>query len=48
MCERILVCVCCGIRGRMVIVVVTLAFVSHGQQSVSQQVLAPTYMPCIL
>lgn len=35
-CERILACVFSGIGGRMVIVVVTLAFVSHGQESVSQ------------
>lgn len=32
----------------MVVVVATLAFVSHGQQSVSQRVLSPTYMQCIL
>lgn len=46
-------CVCVSIRvcvvgdGRHVIVV-TLPFVSHGQQSVSRRVLAPTNMQCIL
>lgn len=44
-CESI--CVCMWGDGRHVIVV-TLPFVSHGQQSVSRRVLAPTNMQCIL